>query len=96
MAAAQVELHADRLPKSWGNKTAAFSHFFSQMGRQQYRVANHEINFRKVDWYQQFKTVPLPEPRARDPPARFLRDRSAQRSGFRCTPGMTVQVHDVR
>jgi len=53
----QVELHAARLPKSWGNRTAAFSHFFGEMAKQQYRVANHEINFRKVDWYTQFKTV---------------------------------------
>ena len=52
-----MELHADRLPRSWGNRTAAFSHFFSEMEKQQYRVANQEVNFRKVDWYKQFKTV---------------------------------------
>ena len=53
----QVELHADRLPKAWGNRTAAFQHFFGQMERQQYRVANSEINYQKVGWYQEFKTV---------------------------------------
>ena len=56
-----MELHADRLPRSWGNRTAAFSHFFGEMAKQQYRVANHEVNFRKVDWYQQFKTVRCPQ-----------------------------------
>ena len=57
LSIAQVELHAARLPKSWGNRTAAFSHFFGEMAKQQYRVANHEVNYRKVDWYTQFKTV---------------------------------------
>ncbi len=52
-----MELHADRLPKAWGNRTAAFTHFFGQMEKQQYRVANTEINYQKVGWYQQYKTV---------------------------------------